>query len=223
MKKLILASALILAAVAVHAQPFNVRGDFNSWGEAAMNDDGDGTYSLTINGQTPGAAFNWKVAFNDWASSWPGSADVRSVYDGTGSYTFHFKPGSVADGWSPADNRVGYADPGHGWELMGAFNGWSTPVALTSLGNGVFSTSLVVAGAGSTEFKFRKAGDWDISIGQDFGRFAPNASLATINPNELVQFTLDLPNGRWQAVVVPEPASLGLLGLGAMLLAFRRK
>jgi hypothetical protein len=222
MKRLVLTLALIASAFAAQAQ-YYARGDFNGWGTGnPLTDNLDGTYSTSITGGTSGAYLEWKIAVGDWSSAWPND-NVKSVYDSSGNYTFHFRPGSVSDGWNPGNDRVGYSDPGHGWELMGAFNSWSSPVALTSLGGGLYSGTLTIASPGSTEFKFRKAGDWEVSVGQHFGKAAPNASVVTTTPNELVQFSLDLPNGRWQTTVVPEPTAFALLGLGGLLLAFRRK
>ena len=78
----------------------------------------------------------------------------------------------------------------------------------------------MVADAGDYEFKFRKDGDWSISIGDNFGNSAANIPYTTTGANEIVQFDLDLPNGRWR--VTPEPASLALLGLGSLLIIRRR-
>jgi len=220
-RRIAIAAGVLVFAGSLAAQPINVRGNFNGWGESPMVDDGDGTFSLTISGGTPGSDVIWKIAQNDWASSWPGS-DVKSVYDSSGNFTFHFRPGAVGDGWNPGADRVGYNDPGaFGWDIMGSFNGWSTPVTtLTPMGNGLYAGSYLVTAPGTYDFKFRKAGDWGISIGNDFGNSAANAQLTTLAANELVNFQLDLPNGRW-TTFVPEPALGGLLGLGATIIVRR--
>jgi hypothetical protein len=218
----LLALATMVASAQVNiVTPINVRGNFNGWGETPMNDDGDGTFSLTISGGTAGADVIWKIAQDGWTFNWP-PTDAKSVYDAGGNFTFHFRPGPVADGWNPGADRVGYSDPGaFGWDIMGSFNGWSTPIlTLTPQGNGVYSGSYLVASPGTYDFKFRKAGDWGTSIGADFGNGAANAQLTTVAPNELVTFQLDLPNGRW-TTVVPEPALGALLGVGATLILRR--
>ena len=86
----------------------------------------------------------------------------------------------------------------------------------------MYSTTYNIATAGSYEFKFREAASWDISIGGDFGNSAGNNTIVTALDNQDVIFELDLPNGRWNATVVPEPTTMLLLGLGS-LVAIRRK
>jgi hypothetical protein len=219
-----LSLAALLMASSLEAQTYYLRGDFNGWGTSdPMIANGDGSYSATVTG-TAGTRFQFKIALADWSSSWPGS-NARSIFDASGSFTANFRPGAVADGWNPGSDRVGYKDPSQfGWEIMGSWNGWSSPVlSLTSMGNGLYSGDYLVASPGSYDFKFREAGSWDISVGGDFGNSAGNANVTTLSPNELVRFQLDLPNGRWSAAVVPEPTSLSLLAGGMILLALRAK
>jgi hypothetical protein len=223
-------SVVLMAATAV-GQPYNARGSFNGWGETPMNDDMDGSYSVTIGGLGAGARHNFKVAFNDWASSWPGS-DARTAADGAGNINLHFYPGAFGDGWSPASDRVGYDDHGQfGWEIMGSFNGWDagTDTAarqMTNVGGGLYSVDYTIASAGSYDFKFRESGSWDISVGGDFGNSAGNANITTTQNNQIVRFMLDLPNGRWTTIAIPEPATLLAATCGVVataLLARRRR
>ena len=222
-----LAAMAIMASSAL-AQPYNVRGGFNAWGESPMNDDGDGTFSLTLGSLGAGSRFEWKVAQNDWAFNVPGS-NVKSAADGSGSMTFHFRPGPIADGWNPGQDRVGYDDPGQfTWEIQGAFNNWDETVnsparQMTNMGSGLYSVDYTIASPGSYDFKFRETNSWDVSIGGDFGNGAGNANVVTTNPNEIVRFELDLPNGRWRTSVVPEPGTLALLGLGGLAVIRNRR
>lgn len=226
MKKLIGMLAVALIVSTASAQPYNVRGGFNGWGESQMNDDGDGTYSLTVGSLTPGGTTEFKIAFNDWAQSWPGS-NAEVAIDAGGSITFHFRPGAIADGWNPGSDRVGYNDPlQFGWEIMGAFNGWNDGVdtaarQMTNMGGGLYVVNYTIAAPGTYDFKFRKSGSWDISIGGDFGDSAGNAQVTSTMPNELMQFALDLPNGRWRAI--PEPMTITFLAGIAGLVASRRR
>ncbi len=222
---------LVLSAVAVAwtaasawAQPYYARGEFNGWGLGnVLTDLGGGLWHGMVGGLNPGQEYNYKIAVEDWSRSWPGS-DGRVPADGAGEIHFNFFDiASWSDGFFPNDReRVGYEDPGQfAWDIMGSFNGWSGPVVLLNdMGSGLYSGQYIVPDPGNYEFKFRKDGDWSISIGDDFGNAAMNIPVETTVGNEVLTFDLDLPNGRWR--VVPEPATIALLALGC-LCAIRRR
>jgi hypothetical protein len=221
--------ALLLAgllASGAMAEQWYARGDFNGWGESAPMSEtfaGSGVYSaaVDISTQTPGSYFEFKVATVDWAQNYP-TDNIKTKYPALSAMNFYFTPAPAADGWNPAANRVGYQDAGTGWEIMGAFNGWSVPaVTLNSMGNGLYAGDLLVPLAGSYDFKFRGTNDWEVSVGQHFGRFAPNANVTTALDNQTVRFELDLPGGRWRTSIVPEPASIA--GLALLGLLIRRR
>ena len=171
-----------------------------------------GEYSYTITGGTPGAYGNCKVTDGTFNNTWPGN-NLTFLYDSTGSATIHFWPGSPGDGWLPFNNRVGYDDPNNdlGWGMAGAFDSWDgTQTILASLGNGVYSNSIVVTSAASTdnEFKFQSpAGSWsDIYFGSDFGNNGNNGVFTTTTSPQTLPVVLDLPNGRWLVgTAVPTP------------------
>jgi MYXO-CTERM domain-containing protein len=230
MKSVVIAlGALCAVAGLAQAQPYFVRGEFNGWTNSVtpMADMGGGMYQSTITGLTPGTPYQHKATVDDWSFSAPGTGEnAYAVGNASGALTINFFPNTTwSDGYQPAaQQRIGYVDPGmHGWEIMGEFNGWSAPVALMSnMGGGVYAYT-VPAAPGAYQFKFRKEGDWNVSIGDTFGRFASNPSV-TVNPGDnAVAFTLDLPNGRWQATSVPTPGALALLGLGGLAAARRRR
>lgn len=203
--KFILAAGLAaLGTATLQAQPF-ARGNFNDWGTAQLNDDGDGSYSLTVSGGTPGAFHEWKVdPVGDWATSFPGQ-NAKARYDAYGEFTFHWYPGQQNDGWRPIANRIGFSDPGNmPWEIMGQFNNWDDNVdtaarQMSSNGNGLYTVTYTIPNPGTYAFKFRAPGSWDYAVGNEFSPGSGDASVTTTEPNEAVTFQLDLPRGRWLA------------------------
>lgn len=228
MKTVVFGVALCALAGLAHAQPYYVRGEFNGWSNntTPMADMGGGMWQSTVTGLTPGQKYQHKATVDDWSYNAPQTGDnAYAVGNAAGALTINFFPNnSWSDGWMPsAEPRAGYVDPGmHGWEIMGAFNGWTTPTLMNNLGGGVYQV-VMPAAPGAYEFKFRKEGDWDISVGDSFGRFSSNADAVVNAGDNAVQLTHDLPNGRWQALSVPTPGALALVGLGGLAAARRRR
>lgn len=169
---------------------------------------GPTVYTVTL-ATAANAYHQFKAASSNWVSSWPGN-DMWAKGDANGSNTFYFFPGSTIDGWLPIADRVGYADPGNmSWGIIGAFNGWSTDVALSSIGGGVYSNSIVVATAGTYGFKFRTPGTWsEVRFGVNFGNDNADGSFTTTNSPQTVPVVLDLPNGRYLiGDLVPPPVT----------------
>jgi 1,4-alpha-glucan branching enzyme len=223
-----LAVALAFGWVAsvAEAAPWYARGEFNNWGtdnQMAETSPGSGVFSTTVSGLAPGTAFQFKVASSDWGTSFPAN-NSKTYSDAAGKITFYYYAGAQGDGASPGADRVGYADPGIAWDLMGSFNNWTTPVTMSG-GSGVYTGQVALAGGTPYEFKFRKAGDWGLNIGQTFENDGPNAAF-TPATTDTYQFQLDLVHGDWQVAAasgVPEPASMALLGVASLALLSRRR
>jgi len=205
-KTLAAAGLAAASATVAQAQPYAV-GVFNGWNPSSTQMTGGPTvYSYVASGGTAGNVDEFKILANsgDWNSTYTPN-NVWTKFDATGGNTFYFYPGVAADGWEPAANRVGYADPGNvAFEIAGDFTNpnWSSdPSAqMGSAGNGVYTNLYVVPTAGSHLFKFRTPGTWnDAQVGTDFGENTGNGTFTTTNANQPVLFQLDLPNGRWVA------------------------
>ena len=211
-------AVLVAAPLSIsHAQPYYVAGAAltPAWapGAAANQMTGGPTaYSLTTTTATN--TYNeFKITGATWDDpNWP-SSNAKISGDTNGMNTFYFYPGIFTDGWTPAQNRVGYADPGNmPWEIAGDFTtpNWdSDPNAqMISAGNGLYTNTYVIPTAGTHSFKFRTTGTWgDAQVGSDFGDNPGNATVITTNANQAVLFQLDLPNGRWLAGSVLPPVT----------------
>jgi hypothetical protein len=204
MNRLTLSASIVgfLGALAgqATAQPYYARGEFNGWGLANPMTLVSGVHhSATVTGLTPDTFYEYKCASEDWSINAPGS-NGRILAPSSGEVTFHFYDQEAwSDGWKPdAKRRAGYDDFGIGWEIMGSFNGWSSGILdLSDQGGGLYAGKIALD-AGSYEFKFRMKDSWDISIGDDFGNAAANNPLVVATTGDVVQFELDLPNGRWR-------------------------
>lgn len=228
MKLSLIAGAVVAAlATAAMAQPYYVRGDFNGWANNTdpMVQTDTNRWEYTVTGMNPGQAYEFKATVDDWSTSAPGS-NAKYTADGAGEmHITLFDTDTHGDGWNPEGKwRLGYTDNGSfDWELMGDMNGWGggPDWFLTDNGGGMHSGTFAIA-AGDYQFKFRSQGSWDYSIGDDFGNSAANNSLSLAS-DSLVQFDIDMFNGRWRTTIVPTPGSAMLLGVVGLVATRRRR
>lgn len=223
-----IAGACALAGAAL-ANPFFIRGSWHGWGSTGqipMTDQGDGRWTATLDTSIIGVGKREMKATNDdWSVNGPAN-NLSVKLEAGQSITVTFWPDSpFGGGWVPGDGpRVGVDDWRYfGWELMGNFNGWSAPLAMTDLGNGLYHLTTNFA-EGDVEFKFRKIGDWDVAWGLGGGD-GPNITR-TISAEEAALGTniwFDRANGVYKVEAVPEPASMLALAIGAGLVALRRR
>lgn len=216
--------AACLSPAVANAAPWYARGEFNNWGTDNVMPEtapGSNVFKTTVGGLTPNTRFEFKVGAADWSTSFPAN-NTRVYSDPAGNITFFYYAGNQPGGGTPAADRVGYADPGIGWELMGSFDNWTNPTPMTGPGNGVYTANMPLAAGTEYLFKFRKAGDWGVNIGQSFANDGPNAAF-TPPTTDTYRFQLDLVSGAWSVAAVPEPALLGAVGAASLSLLMRRR
>ena len=226
MKRLSVVLLMCVIGLAAQAdlvsQPYIV-GDFNGWdpGAIQMNDDGGGLWSYTISGVGAGTYQQFKITDGTWGSTAPSSNSWYSA-DASGEVTITFNTNIVLDGWVTEQFRVGVSTEPGSWSLVGDFNGWNNAdaaQAMADLGGGIYAITQTFV-AGDYLLKPVKTGSWD-GIGTD-GRSidAWNYNLSLASDSE-VTVSVDAFGGVMKVDVVPEPATMALLGIGALLI--RRK
>ena len=238
MRKNLLLGVATLSFLAVGSQvqaQYYVAGAFQGWdpGNATyqMTDMGGGHYQYIMTGQTAGSVQEFKITSGGWADPNYPSSNVTGIVGTNGEMQIDFWDNdSWADGWLPADQRrIGYtSDATASWSIIGqsgfGFGDWGTGTdgpSLTHQGNQVYSAIIDITNTGDAEFKFRQTGTWDgYQFSWDGGKDG-NIMYNFANTG-LYEFTIDTANGRYDVEVVPEPATMTLLGLGA-LAALRRK
>ncbi len=229
MRKILL--TLIVACVIGLTVPANadyyLAGGFNSWDPAGqlMTDNSDGTFSATVTGLDAGVRYEFKVTDGTWGTAFPG-ANSWLFADGAGEVEVTFDTNVATDGWEGTQYRIGLnTDPGT-WTLVGGFgeatdwNNAAAEMAMASQGGGIYMLSKTLA-AGTYEWKAVVTGSWD-AISWD-GR-SVNTSNMTLSLTEdaQVDFYVDALTGVVKTEIIPEPTTMALLGLGAVL-AIRRK
>ncbi|MBN1510951.1 MAG: PEP-CTERM sorting domain-containing protein [Phycisphaerae bacterium] len=223
MMRALLALLVAVLLVAPAYGDWYYRGDTNSWGATPMTDNLDGTFSITVTG-TPGTFTAWKHSQAPDTWDWPGSGNSWAYFDGDGNLTITLDTNVYADGWMNTEKRVNISHDGVSqWAAVGDFNGWNnndSAMYMSAVGGGVYEVQATIATPGEHWYKAVSAGSWD-AIGADARSVnADNLGFTTTVADEVVIFQVKPLEGVVR--VIPEPATLTLLGLGALALIRRR-
>jgi hypothetical protein len=222
MKKYVLVVLAVLGLVAsVNADRY-IAGDFNGWTSNGnlMTDNGDGTFTATLTGISAGL-HEFKITDGSWDWNYPG--DNSWLYaDATGAVTVTFNTNFVSDGWKAEQNRIGVSvDPGT-WTLAGSFQGWNNAAGnMISQGGGIYMYSQLFA-AGEYWFKPVVTGSW-YSIAENNRSTNTWNMYVNLASDSVVNVYVDALTGVVKTDVVPEPATMALLALGAMCLKRRTR
>lgn len=232
-----LAAILVVGFLAVPAMASilnpHVAGSLQGWDPAAspMTETytGSGIWVASFTGLTPNNREEFKITDGTWNNSFPGPNSWLYT-DSAGAVTISYDTNTYSDGWSPTTERLGLStDPG-AWTAVGDWQhlvggiDWTNNDPFTSMvaqGGGIYRLQATIP-AGTYSWKPVVTGSWDSISWDNRSVNTANWSFTTDAVNNTVVFWVNEFAGTAKFDIVPEPATLLLLGLGGLALLRRR-
>ncbi len=219
----------VAASAGTIAAPF-VAGSFQGWdpGANAMTETAPGsdiwTATFTVGA---GERHEFKITDGTWGLAVPG-ANSWCYADGSGNIVITYDGNTYADGWSTSVDRIGLNVDPASWTIAGSFGGEGLPdwdnagvgMQMAAQGGGIYKLTQTLSD-GTYYWKGVVTGSWD-AIGPDSRSINSGNAELVVTGTQVVDFYVDALNGTLKAEIVPEPATMLLLGLGSVL-AIRRK
>jgi hypothetical protein len=215
---------LVAPAAAAISTPY-VAGGWQGWDASSnpMTEIMPGFWTASFSGLGANQRYEYKITDGSWSNSLPASNSWLTT-DSMGNVTVAYDVNIHNDGWFPATDRLGLSTDTGAWTAVGSWQSWNntdSATVMTPVFGGLYTLTVVLP-PGDYEWKAVRTGTWD-AIGLDGRNInADNMAFSTDAVYDTVTLALNAHFGTIRVQVVPEPASVLLMGLGLLVLRRRR-